>query len=150
MFWAVLSQSVTAADGAEGLYRQAEARYREQGYKNAAALLKDAISKAPDESRFHHLLGKCYGRMAETAGPLQAFSLARDTRREFEKAVELDGKNIEALKDLMEYYREAPGFLGGSRKKAVEIEKRISRLNAQSPANETGSPGEKDFDSSVM
>ena len=150
LFWAALSQTVTAADSADSLYHQAEARYREQGYKDAAALLRDAVSMAPDESRIHHLLGKCYGRMAETAGPLHAFSLARDTRREFEKAVELDGKNIEALQDLMEYYREAPGFLGGSRKKAVEIEKRISRLNAQSPANETRSNGEKDFDSSVM
>ena len=150
MFWATLCHPLAAAESADSLFRQAEARYRDRGYEDAAELLRNAISLAPDESRYHHLLGKCYGRMAESAGPFQAYSLATKTRRQFEKAVELDGENIDALKDLMEYYREAPGFLGGSRKKADDIEKRISRLNAQTPANETPPPGEKDFNSSVM
>lgn len=150
MLWSTFCHAVAASESADSLYRKAEAKYRDQGYEDAAALLKNAIYMAPHESRYHHLLGKCYGRMAQTAGPFQAFSLARETRRQFEKAVELDGENIGALKDLMEYYREAPGFLGGSRKKAVEIEKRISRLNARTPANKTPPPGEMDFDSSVM
>lgn len=135
-----LYQPASAADNTDSLYRQAEVKYRDQGYEDAAALLKDAISVEPGESRYHHLLGKCYGRMAEMAGPFRAFSLALETRRQFEKAVELDGENIAALNDLMEYYREAPGFLGGSRKKADEIEKRITRLNAGASANNTIPP----------
>jgi hypothetical protein len=54
--------------------------------------------------------------------------MAKKTRKEFEKAVELDEKNYNALEDLMQYYLEAPGFLGGSKKKANEIEKRLNQI----------------------
>ena len=37
----------------------------------------------------------------------------------FEKSVELDGKNLEAINDLFSYYLEAPGFLGGGLDKAA-------------------------------
>ena len=87
--------------------------------------------------------------MAETAGAFRAFSLAGKTRHEFEKAVELDGENIEALQDLMEYYRQAPVFLGGSRKKAHEIEERLSVLNAGKKRDEFQTSQQKDLDSSI-
>lgn len=147
MLWTACS---VAADSADSLYRQAEEKYQNQGYEAAVSLLERAIAMAPRVSRYHHLLGKCFGRMAETAGSLRAFTLARKTHRQFEKAVELDGENIAALQDLMEYYREAPGFLGGSRKKAGEIEKRLSTLNAREQRDETQTNQQKDFDSSIM
>jgi len=43
--------------------------------------------------------------------------------------VKLDDNNINALKDLMEYYRRTPGFLGGSDKKVNEIEKKLQSTN---------------------
>jgi tetratricopeptide (TPR) repeat protein len=139
-----------AAGSAATLYLQAEEKYQHQGYEEAVSLLESAIAMAPRESRYHHLLGKCYGRMAETAGSFQAFSLARKTRRQFEKAVELDGENSAALQDLMEYYREAPGFLGGSSRKAAEIAKKLSRLKTGEQRDETQTNQQKDFDSSIM
>src|SRR6185437_15412720 len=42
----------------------------------------------------------------------------RRVRAEFERAVALDGNNVNARADLSEYYNEAPGFLGGDKKKA--------------------------------
>jgi Flp pilus assembly protein TadD len=54
---------------------------------------------------------------------------ASRTRQAFEKAVELDGKNKEALNDLFEYYLEAPGFLGGGFDKASNLTARIAQLD---------------------
>ena len=42
-----------------------------------------------------------------------ATGLASKARQNFERAVQLDPQNREALSDLFEYYLEAPGFLGG-------------------------------------
>ena len=46
---------------------------------------------------------------------------ASKAHRYFEKAVELDPKNLEAMNDLFEYYLEAPGFLGGGFDKAQAL-----------------------------
>ena len=120
--------TASGVDEPEFLYLKAMEMYEGERYEDAQTLLEEAVTAMPDEPRYHHLLGKCYGRMAEQANALRALSLARKTRSHFEKAVELDDENIPALTDLMEYYRQAPGFLGGSRKKAAEIEKKITRI----------------------
>jgi tetratricopeptide (TPR) repeat protein len=46
-----------------------------------------------------------------------------------ERAVQLDGKNAEALSDLFDYYLEAPGFLGGGFDKAQNIAHKISDVD---------------------
>lgn len=147
MFWTACA---VAVENADDLYRQAEQKYQGQKYAQAVTLLENAIALAPDVSRYHHLLGKCYGRMAETAGPLHALSLATQTRRQFEKAVELDGENVGALKDLMKYYQDAPGFLGGNREKALEIQKKLSRLQTREQPDDSQTNQRKDFGSSIM
>jgi tetratricopeptide (TPR) repeat protein len=58
-----------------------------------------------------------------------ALSLAGKARQSFEQAVELDGSNIAALSDLLEFYREAPGAIGGGMEKAAAIADRIAKLN---------------------
>jgi len=128
----VLAGSVAAADpGAEELYRQAESNYAAARYAAASADLEQALREVPDTAAYFHLLGKCYGRMAEAAGGLKAIPLARKSKAAFERAVELDGENTAALRDLMEYYRQAPAFLGGSRTKADAIERRLARLETR-------------------
>jgi len=98
-------------------------------YKKSSELLEKAVEMAPANSGYHHWLGKAYGRRAETSSFLTAPRRASKCRQSFEKAVELDGKNTEAMSDLMEYYLEAPGILGGGREKAVEMAERIGALD---------------------
>ena len=66
------------------------------------------------------------GRRAETSNPFSALGHASKTHQSFEKAVELDPKNFEAINDLFEYYLEAPGFAGGGLDKATHIADRIA------------------------
>ena len=66
-----------------------------------------AVALAPERSEYHLWLGRAYGNKAENSNPFSAFNLARKARSQFEKAVELDGNNIDARSDLTEYYTQA-------------------------------------------
>lgn len=132
---AVLLLSLSAAvawaqtPDADSLYQQAQASFADGHYQAATDTMRKVVKMAPDNSNYQHFLGKCYGRLAEKANPLSALSLAEKTRKALEKAVQLDDHNVSALRDLMQYYRQAPGFLGGSKKKADKIEKRLQDMN---------------------
>ena len=64
-------------------------------------------------------LGRAYAQQAIKASLLGKPRWARKARDAYEKAVALDGSNLEARYDLLQYYLAAPGFLGGGRDKAV-------------------------------
>jgi tetratricopeptide (TPR) repeat protein len=135
LFFIVLVFSTTAfpepvqKSNSESLFEEALLLYDAREYKSALPLFKQLVQLAPMESSYHHMLGKCYGRIAEEGSWLTALRNVRKTLNEFKKAVELDNNNIQALKDLEEFYRRAPVFLGGDMKKAEEINKRLSSLN---------------------
>lgn len=111
-------------------YIQGVTLYQQSKYVEAKKSLEKAVQLAPDVSSYHHWLGKAYGRIAENSGPFRAMSLSRRALENLETAVELDDGNIEAMKDLMEYYRQAPGFLGGNRQKAEDLARRIKALES--------------------
>jgi tetratricopeptide (TPR) repeat protein len=121
-----IAQAPRADTEAEILFNHAQTHYAAARYGQALDLIQQAVALEPQNSNYQHLLGKCYGRLAEKANPFAAYTLARKTRKALEKAVELDENNFDALKDLMHYYRRAPVFLGGSREKADAIEKKLS------------------------
>jgi tetratricopeptide (TPR) repeat protein len=98
-------------------------------YKKAADAFERATALNPSSSTYFHWLGKAQGRRAESASPFTAPAYASKARQAFEKAVELDGKNIEAINDLFSYYLEAPGFLGGGLDKAATLAKRIQSID---------------------
>jgi tetratricopeptide (TPR) repeat protein len=82
------------------------------------AACQKAITFDPNNSRYHLWMGRIYGEKADKAGFLTAAGLARKVKSEFELAVQLNPKNIDARTDLAEFYLEAPGIVGGGRDKA--------------------------------
>ena len=96
-------------------------QYAAGDYDAAINSFSNAVSLAPDNAVYHHWLGKSYGMLAQESSLLTAYSLSRKTRRELERAVELDDRDVDALTDLMEFYRRAPGFLGGGEEKVDEL-----------------------------
>ena len=124
--------SIAAADSDHVQYfQQGMEFYADEQYAEAVDALSRAIALSPDTATYHHWLGKSYGRQAEQANLFKAYQLSRKTRIELETAVELDNRNIDALADLMEFYRQAPGFLGGGQDKANEICRRIQELQEE-------------------
>jgi cytochrome c-type biogenesis protein CcmH/NrfG len=90
----------------------------------------DTVTKLqPTSSDAQLWLGRAYGRLAES-NKLLALGRARKARTAFERAVQLDPKNRDALDDLFEYYFEAPGIVGGGLDKAETIAKQVAALDA--------------------
>jgi Tfp pilus assembly protein PilF len=87
--------------------------------------------KANDGNAQHHLyLGNALGSEAGKANKLRQPMLARRVKTEFERAVALDPNLIGAHEGLLQFYMQAPGFMGGSPEKAKEQASAIMRLNA--------------------
>lgn len=89
-----------------------------------------ATKAHPDDARLWLWLGRAYGRKAIEANLLARASWAGKTREAWEKAVALDPNNVEAHFDLMQYYLQAPGMLGGGVDKAQAQAEAIGRIKA--------------------
>ncbi len=88
-----------------------------------------AINLDPNNSRYHLWLGRIYGEKADKSGFLIAAGLATKVRSEFELAVQLNPKNIDARTDLAEFYLEAPSIVGGGRDKAEAQARTLAGLD---------------------
>jgi tetratricopeptide (TPR) repeat protein len=98
-------------------------------YKKATEALLKSVQAAPQNSEYYHWLGKAWGRRAETSTPFTAPGYATKAREAFEKAVQLNPRNVEAANDLFEYYMQAPGFLGGGLDKAAALSTQIAAID---------------------
>ena len=103
--------------------------YGQGEFKKATEVLEKAVALAPGNSAYHLWLGRAYGRRAETSSMLTAPGYATKARQFFERAAQLNPNNLDAQSDLLEYYLEAPGFLGGGFDKASATASEISRIN---------------------
>jgi len=54
--------------------------------------------------------------------------LAPKMKSAWEKAIALDPKNLDARTSLIQYYLQAPGFMGGSVEKAKEVAGQVLKL----------------------
>jgi Flp pilus assembly protein TadD len=98
-------------------------------YKKATEAFEKALAIAPENPQLLNWLGRAYGRRAETSSPFTAPGYATKARQMFEKSVALDPANKEATGDLLDYYLDAPGFLGGGMPKAEALVKIISQTD---------------------
>jgi len=103
--------------------------YMQGEYKKATEILEKAAAADPANSDYELWLGRAFGRRAETASPFTAPPNANKARQHFEKAVQLNPRNMEALSDLLEYYLEAPGFMGGGLDKAVGVADQMASVD---------------------
>lgn len=92
--------------------------FDEAKYEKAIDWFKKAAKYDKQNSKYQMWLGHSYGRRAQNAGKLKQAFLAKNSRKGYEKAIELDPNNIEARESAMEFYLQAPGFMGGGRDKA--------------------------------
>ena len=98
--------------------------------EKAVASLEKAVELVPADARYHVRLGDAYGLSAQKAGMLSKMGLAKKCRLSYEKAVELDPKNIDARFSLLGYYQNAPGIAGGGMDKALAQAQEIKKLDA--------------------
>lgn len=98
--------------------------------EKAAELLEQAIKLNPNKAEYHLLLASAYGELAGNAGMLKQASLAKKIKAALERTIALDPKSFEARNGLIQFYLQAPGFLGGSKEKALAQAAEIKKLDA--------------------
>lgn len=102
----------------------------ERKFGPAGAEFEKAVKADPGVAIYHFWFGRATGEQAQRANPLRQPGLARRTKGEFEKAVELDPAYVPAREGLVRYYLAAPGMMGGSIDRAQEQAEAITRVNA--------------------
>jgi tetratricopeptide (TPR) repeat protein len=105
-------------------------------FKKATEYLQRATNTEPNNSEYMDWLGRGYGRRAETSNMILAFGFASKARQAFERSVQLNPKNSDALSDLFDYYLEAPGFLGGGFDKASKIADQVAAIDPSESLSE--------------
>jgi tetratricopeptide (TPR) repeat protein len=116
----------------------------ERKHERAADYFETATKLDPRSTTYFLWLGRAYGREAQQANVLRQPGLAKRTKSAWERAIELDPDNLDARSDLIQYYVQAPGFLGGSTAKAIEQAEAIRERNALRGYLELGALYERD------
>lgn len=109
-----------------------------QEHDAAIKSAEQAVSLDPQNSIYHEWLGRAYGNKAAHANWFSAISLAKKTGKEFETAVQLDGKNFSARQALIEFDCSAPGLVGGGEEKALPQIKKLAEMDAAEGHYATG------------
>jgi tetratricopeptide (TPR) repeat protein len=119
----------TAPDNADIQFYLGRLALQRNDPEPAVGYLEKAVALSPNDSRIHLRLGDAYGISAQKAGFFSQIGWARKCQAEYQKAVELDPRNIEARLSLMEYCRQAPGIVGGGLDKALVQAQEIKKLD---------------------
>lgn len=104
--------------------------FAERRWDKAGEWFERAVERDPRHAPFHFWLGAAYGNEAQGASKLRQPFLAKKVKHEFERAVALDPDYLEPREGLVDFYRVAPGFMGGSIEKAREQAAEIRKRNA--------------------
>jgi tetratricopeptide (TPR) repeat protein len=113
---------------AEAQYYLGRIAYDEGNFDDAADFFEEATDANPKNAEYFNWYGNTLGAIAQNANPIRQGILAPKMKAAWEKAITLDTKNLDARYALIEYYTQAPGFMGGSFDKAHQMAKEIKKL----------------------
>lgn len=100
-------------------------RLAQKRAKDAIAAAEAATRAEPTNAAHFAQLGVAISARMGEVEFMQMAMLSGRMKRAFEKAVELDPKNLNALVGLTRYYSNAPEIAGGSLVKAAEFARRV-------------------------
>lgn len=114
---------------AEALNLRCRVFYQEEHWNEAVNDCVAAVKLDPDNSNDHLWLGRAYGQKASHVSLMSAYKLAHKVAAEFQKAVELDPRNADALADLGEFDVQAPSVAGGGIDRAPAIAQQLQSID---------------------
>jgi tetratricopeptide (TPR) repeat protein len=102
-----------------------------QHWDEAIAQAEKAVSLEGQNAQFHAALADALGAKLASAqlGTFEKLALARRFKKEAELTLQMDPNDIVANEDLMGFHLDAPGLVGGDKKKASELADRMIRIN---------------------
>ncbi|MDB4905498.1 MAG: Tetratricopeptide repeat-containing protein [Gemmatimonadetes bacterium] len=117
------------ANDREAMYYLGRVAAAQSATDESVKWFEKAVEADPQNADYHYWLGNAYGDAAQHASKFRQPFLARKVKAEFERAVQLDPRQLEGRLGLIEFYVQAPGFMGGSIPKAKEQAAEIMKLN---------------------
>ena len=93
-------------------------------------LAEKAVALDGRTAKYHRQVAEVLGVTAQHAGAFQQLLLAHRFHREIDAALSSDPRDLQALRDLLEFYLLAPGLIGGDPRRAVDIAARIGGIDA--------------------
>ena len=111
------------------IYLMSQIRFAFGHQEAPLELAEKAIALAPSVAKLHRQLAEALGVKAQHSSLFQQAFLARRFKKEIDAATSLDPNDIQAQRDLMEYYLLAPGIVGGDRKLAQAVAARIAGID---------------------
>lgn len=100
----------------------------ENNFDSATDYFEEAVDANGKIAEYHLWLGDTYGTIAQNANMLKQGMLAPKMKSEWEKAVSIDPTLIDARQSLIQFYLQAPSFMGGSIEKAKEMANEIIKI----------------------
>jgi tetratricopeptide (TPR) repeat protein len=125
----VLAVALAPPARAQDLLLQARAAAERGALDTAYALIQRAAEAEPNRAEVHHALGQIGSQRAAQLGNFSALGVARQAKRGFARAVELEPDNPTYLEALASYLSGAPAFAGGDKDSARVLGERLLRLD---------------------
>ena len=94
------------------------------------ALAEKAVALDGHTAKYHRQVAEVLGVTAQHAGAFQQLILAHRFHREIDAALSSDPRDLQAMRDLLEFYLLAPGLIGGDPSRAVDVAARIGGIDA--------------------
>jgi tetratricopeptide (TPR) repeat protein len=116
-------------EDAQVLFLAARVREAAGDIDGARDLAEKAVVLVPGSADFRCLLAYIDGREGLRAGLIRKFILARRVKKEAEAALALDPHHIEAHQILIEFYRQAPGIVGGDKARSRRLADELTALD---------------------
>ena len=98
-------------------------------YTDAAKVYKELVQIDPNSFDFNFKYASAFGLEVEQMPRFKQAKNVREMVKLFERAYELDNKNIGLNRALLEIYLRVPRFFGGGDKKALSIIKNIYTIS---------------------
>ena len=115
-------------DYAAAQYYLGRIAFDQKRYDDSADYFEEATETNDKVADYFNWLGNTYATIAQNANVLKQGMLAPKMKSAWEKTIALDIKNLEARTSLIQYYLQAPGFMGGSIDKAKDVAGQILKI----------------------
>lgn len=114
---------------AEAQFFLGRVAFDKEEYDDARDYFKEATEADDTKADYYTWLGNAIGTVAQDAGKLRQASLAPKIKNAYLKAVELEPRSLDAQWGLVQFYTQAPGFMGGSWEKAEKAARAIALID---------------------
>src|SRR5262245_16098913 len=105
------------------------AKIKLEGKQNddVVKMMTPVVAQFPKNAEYHIILADAYGQKAgsESAGMFEKMRCGRTMKKEGDLALSIDPKNADALFGMIQFHLQAPGIVGGDKKKAHEYADRL-------------------------